>query len=145
MELAKVVIIIGKCYVEIIIKINRLLGFYSFFNRGIDLKTIMLLAALMMSGVCISQDNKVINAVKAQPDIAAYIKQALETPTNQVIFHQMPLDSLCGFAGCESRVLVNVMVSSNSSNAPVTSKLVIVSYMDLNDDLVPKVQLTFLK
>lgn len=91
-----------------------------------------------------AKDNKVISAVQMQPEIAAYIKKAKEVSTNTVSFHQMPLDSLCGFAGCETRVLVNVMVSANISNGPVTSKLAIVSYMDLNDDMPAKVKIVSL-
>lgn len=93
----------------------------------------------MSSTASFAHDSKVISAVKKNPQIAAYIKEASQSASNTITFHQMPLDGICGFTGCESRELVNIKVTSNQSNAPATSMLAVVSYMELSESAPIKV------
>ena len=81
----------------------------------------------------VKQDSKAIAAVKQDAKITAFIKEATKSASNTITYHQMPLGSFCGFAGCEIRELVNVLVTSNQSNSASKSMLAKVSYMELSD------------
>lgn len=79
------------------------------------------------------QDTKAMMAVKQDAKVAAFLKEASKSASNTITYHQIPLGSFCGFAGCEIRKLVNVLVTSNQSNAASQSMLAKVSYMELSE------------
>lgn len=79
------------------------------------------------------QDTKVMMAVKQDAKVVAFLKDAGKSASNTISYHQMPLGSFCGFAGCEIRELVSVLVTSNQSNSASKSMLAKVSYMELSD------------
>jgi hypothetical protein len=79
------------------------------------------------------QNTKALMAVKQDAKVAAFLKEASKSTANTITYHHMPLGSFCGFAGCEIRELVNVLVTSNQSNSASKSMLAKVSYMELSD------------
>jgi len=99
---------------------------------------------LFLSAQGVAHDTKTIEAVKNDPSVISFIKKIAVSADNKVTFHEMPLDSICGFVGCESRTLVNVMITSNESNAPTKSLLARVTVMDLNETMKPKVDIVTL-
>lgn len=79
------------------------------------------------------QNTKALMAVKQDAKVAAFLKEASKSTANTITYHHMPLGSFCGFAGCEIRELVNVLVTSNQSSSASKSMLAKVSYMELSD------------
>jgi len=108
------------------------------------MKYLAFTSLLFLSAQGIAHDTKTIEAVKKDPSVIAFIKNVAISPDNKVSFHEMPLDSICGFVGCESRTLVNVMITSNQSNAPTKSLLARVTVMELNEKMKPQVAIVTL-
>ncbi len=113
-------------------------------KTGAHLKYITLCLLILVSVSCTAQsskdtkqvtkqDTQAMMAVKQDAKVAAFLKEASKSASNTVTYHQMPLGSFCGFSGCEIRKLVNVLVTSNQSNAASKSMLAKVSYMEFSE------------
>lgn len=107
------------------------------------MKFFIIVLLLLSSTASFAHDSKVISAVKKNPKVAAYLKEA-KLASSTISFHQMPLTSICGFAGCELKELVNIKVTSTQSSASTKSMLAVVSYMELNEKSPIKVSIATL-
>lgn len=108
------------------------------------MKYLLFTSLLLLSAQALSHDTKTIDAVKKDPTVIKFIKSVATSPSHNVTFHEMPLDSICGFVGCESRTLVNVMITSTGANAPTKSLLARVTVMELNEKIKPQVAIVTL-
>jgi hypothetical protein len=103
------------------------------------MKYLAFTSLLLLSAQSCAHDTKIIDAVKKDPAVMSFIKNVVTSTDNKVTFHEMPLDSICGFVGCEKRTLVNIMITSTIVNAPTKSLLARVTVMELNEKMKPQV------
>ncbi|KGJ93786.1 hypothetical protein [Colwellia psychrerythraea] len=88
------------------------------------MKAILILLLLFSSNLF--AEEIAIDVVKTHPEIIDFLSNK---PATQywIKFSQMSLGSECGFAGCQWRKLVSLVVTSKKSNAPSITTLALVS------------------
>lgn len=88
------------------------------------MKAILILILLFSSELF--ADELAIDVVKAHPKIIDFLSKK-PAAQHWIKFSQLPLGSECGFAGCQWRKLVSLVVTSKKSNAPSITILALVS------------------
>ncbi len=98
------------------------------------MKYFIFVSFLLLTSQSFAHNNMIIDEVKKNSKVIKFLKNTQGLSGREVSYHQMPLNSICGFAGCQSVKLVNIMVSSTSANAPVTNLLAKVTLTGLEQE-----------
>jgi hypothetical protein len=92
----------------------------------------------------IETNDLALSAVKKHPEIQKILSNK-RFKNSTVKYHQMELGGICGYVGCHWRNLVSVVVTSQSSNSPSETFIVLVEGINPNSGVDPKVTFVELK
>jgi len=89
---------------------------------------ISILCCFILSGIVKAEGDMgelAIKVVKNHPNVQMFITSK-SSKNMTVQYHQMQLGGICGFAGCQWRHLVSVVLTAKSSNSPSTTIVALV-------------------
>jgi len=98
---------------------------------------IVLILLLSISNNCLA-NQIAIDAVKSHEKIIHFLADKPKTHY-RITYQQLELGDICGFVGCHWRVLISVIVTSKSANAPSTTIVALVEGMIPSQKQKPKV------
>jgi hypothetical protein len=108
------------------------------------MKNIIILIFLLSVSYTCKANDIAIDAVKSHAKIIHFLSDKSPNHYN-VSFQQIELGGICGFVGCNWRILVSIVVTSKQSNAPSKTILALVEGMSSQPDDAPTVSFINLK